>query len=38
MIESFAFLVFNLAIWWVIYWGWKQDNLLEQSQDSKSDQ
>jgi len=37
MVETLAFLVFNLAIFWVIAWAWKQDNLSERRQDSESD-
>ena len=37
MVETLAFLVFNLGIFAVIAWAWKQDNLSKQRQDSESD-
>jgi hypothetical protein len=37
MIESVAFLLFNLGIFGVIAWAWKQDDLSEQRQESECD-
>ena len=37
MAETLAFLIFNLAIFWVISWAWKQDDLSKQRQDSEPD-
>jgi hypothetical protein len=29
VINNILFLVFNLAVFWTMYWAWKQDELSE---------
>jgi len=32
--NNILFLLFNLGIFWVIYWAWKQDNKNETAEDA----